>query len=1239
MAGEIINTLGFDTEGALAALRNLDQALQSTGAALGTFGGSIAAFNAQGASALTTMRALATAATRLATASQSMGSLAAAQPGSQFGLPSGVQSSAQQAASALAAAGAAGRTAGQQVTSGMNTAASATAEVATQSQGLTVSWTTLGRVVMTQAIVRALSLMRNAFNNAVTAAVQFEKQMALIQTIEPTATFERTAAAVRKLSDAYNIPLAEAGAGVYQAISNQVGDFAQSLEFTAEAAKFAKATNSSLKDSVDLLSGALASYGLTVQDTSKVSGIFFSLIDKGRVTATEIANKFGTVGPLAGQLGIQLEDVTGALAAVSVKGSNSAHSLTMLRGILVGLQKPTPELTKEFDRLGFATVETATATEHLDGLLKSVTAGKGSLELGKLFPNTRATSGVSSLAADFKTLINDIEAARKAGANFAQEKFLVATSTNAETMTAELNRLRNALAVDLGRSVLQTIVNISKLVGGVDEVIRVVQTLGPVLLGVGGGFLTLRASIAAAHLEAKGLAKVLGLLALVPVAIGVGTSIGQWVGDKWKQEAFSTLRARTAADKEALDEFKRQQSEKRDAAKKTDEAIIQSELRVIQTLNQSYLADVANAKRANDAHLKNTGAHLNKMLQTQEQLVQELAKKRVEAEEGSKTSQARVVDLWAKIEEREFTQKIRPLDDAEKVHALISRSSDLAARAARDLVKAAKAGDQGAMDRALALFGTAQRVGEEAQTIAQRGEDRSLEVDAARELESVTYRQISAERELQNILQARIAPLKQQEETQRAVVDSMRDAIKVLLDNSKLFTKEGQLLPTEQLGKQAEARQEALRTIAKAALTSKDLTALGALGLADFVSRFSSELTTQPIKLHFEVESELQRIQSQLTKSFSEFKVRFEVERGISVEGLETLLGRQFQNPDDVAKGLVQVKKRAAEVRVAFDAQQAAQRGANQTLATSAAATDEALDRVVERLHETNSGAVQLAQRAGIKLFPFEQTQTAVDALRAALADPQLTLEKLKAAAAEIEPLADRSQFAFGGFANTKNVLDLTVALEALQQRLTAIKTLQAPSPATTQPDTTQLDTLKAVEEASRQAEEAGRRTSEATQGAATGAKTTKAGLQDVAALDMSGLTGSIQNAAWAMWDLAMASWSVEVPAGSAAAMEAAHGGKAWKFLAGGGAVGTDVIPAMLAPGEMVINAASARNFASQLTAINAGVQPVYRSEGGSVTNIGDINVTVNGGGSGRQTARSIATELRRELRRGASTL
>jgi len=84
---------------------------------------------------------------------------------------------------------------------------------------------------------------------------------------------------------------------------------------------------------------------------------------------------------------------------------------------------------------------------------------------------------------------------------------------------------------------------------------------------------------------------------------------------------------------------------------------------------------------------------------------------------------------------------------------------------------------------------------------------------------------------------------------------------------------------------------------------------------------------------------------------------------------------------------------------------------------------------------------------------------------------------------------------------------------------------------------------------------------------------------------------------------------------------------------------GRDRIPVMASAGETIINAKSSRQFFSQLQAINAGQQPQYRDQGGVVNNVGDINVSVAQGETSRQTAREIAQALRRELRRGTSTL
>jgi hypothetical protein len=96
---------------------------------------------------------------------------------------------------------------------------------------------------------------------------------------------------------------------------------------------------------------------------------------------------------------------------------------------------------------------------------------------------------------------------------------------------------------------------------------------------------------------------------------------------------------------------------------------------------------------------------------------------------------------------------------------------------------------------------------------------------------------------------------------------------------------------------------------------------------------------------------------------------------------------------------------------------------------------------------------------------------------------------------------------------------------------------------------------------------------------------------------------------------------------------------KAMKYFDRGGFApkGTDTIPAMLSPGEFVVNARSTRRFFSQLQAINTGVEPVFRANGGPVTNnnIGDVSIAVNGAQNPRVVGREVAKAIFREKRRG----
>jgi hypothetical protein len=132
-------------------------------------------------------------------------------------------------------------------------------------------------------------------------------------------------------------------------------------------------------------------------------------------------------------------------------------------------------------------------------------------------------------------------------------------------------------------------------------------------------------------------------------------------------------------------------------------------------------------------------------------------------------------------------------------------------------------------------------------------------------------------------------------------------------------------------------------------------------------------------------------------------------------------------------------------------------------------------------------------------------------------------------------------------------------------------------------------------------------------------------------------LSMPIDDATSRMYSLADAAWAAADAVAAATSTGAegySYSGGVANFLAAGGR-GKDTIPAMLSKGEFVSSASTTKRFFSELNAMNNGSRPVYREQGGSVTNVGDVNVTVKGGDSSQQTVREIGHALRREIQRG----
>jgi len=82
----------------------------------------------------------------------------------------------------------------------------------------TVSWETMARVVATQAIVRALNIIRQSLKSAIGDAVKFQRAVAEIGTIanENVGNLENIADVVTRVSDAFNVGLEDTAEAAYR---------------------------------------------------------------------------------------------------------------------------------------------------------------------------------------------------------------------------------------------------------------------------------------------------------------------------------------------------------------------------------------------------------------------------------------------------------------------------------------------------------------------------------------------------------------------------------------------------------------------------------------------------------------------------------------------------------------------------------------------------------------------------------------------------------------------------------------------------------------------------------------------------------------------------------------------------------------------------------------------------------------------------------------------------------------
>jgi len=205
-----------------------------------------------------------------------------------------------------------------------------------------------------------------------------------------------------KLGPKYGKGPQELGEALYFVSSSGIQG-ARALDVVEISAKAAASGLGKTQDVADLLTSSLNAYAGTGLTAAYATDIMVAAVRVGKIEADQFASAVGQVIPIASAMGVELDQVAGGMAAMSLTGSSASQAATYLKGILNGLWKESTKGKKALDGMNssYAELRQILGEQGLVPLLQKIR--DMSLEYGdtlasKLFPNIRALTGYLSIA-------------------------------------------------------------------------------------------------------------------------------------------------------------------------------------------------------------------------------------------------------------------------------------------------------------------------------------------------------------------------------------------------------------------------------------------------------------------------------------------------------------------------------------------------------------------------------------------------------------------------------------------------------------------------------------------------------------------------------------------------------------------------------------------------------------------------------------------------------------------------
>lgn len=322
--------------------------------------------------------------------------------------------------------------------------------------------------------VQAASSFDGAMRNINSIANMSEEQLASLS------------AEVREFGATTRGGAVESANALYTVFSAGLTDTALAMSTMQVATKTAEAGLADMETTTEALVASMLSYGTANMTAERASDALTAMVQVGVGSMQNFANAVANALPQAANLGIEIEDLYGAMAFMTQRGFSASKASTSLNSAMTALVKPTEAMAAAMSTLGVKGAEEliskyGTLGEAVKALIG--TTDGTSESIAKLFSNIRGKRFVDLVASDmdaFDASMKEFDKIVKGATNRAHEEQMKSFAAQWDLMTSAVE----GASIAIGQVLLPVI---TPLIQGVADIFNGLSKLNPEIIQVGVG--------------------------------------------------------------------------------------------------------------------------------------------------------------------------------------------------------------------------------------------------------------------------------------------------------------------------------------------------------------------------------------------------------------------------------------------------------------------------------------------------------------------------------------------------------------------------------------------------------------------------------------------------------------------------------------------------------------------------------------------------------------------------------